>query len=243
MKRIGIISLLWCICITLSARTIYVARHGQVGDKKCYDTVVHERTLTPTGREQAQLLAGYLRGKCHFEGTILVSPLYRTIETSMPIAKLLGKKVILEPGIQEMNRGPKAVGMTFEQIEERFPGMTVKGPAFTEPWRIANEPDEARLERSREALKRILAENPGDLLLVSHGAIVGDIKKIMNEKLPKGKQASGMVWNCSLWIYELDDNDQVKSARGTTEFMPDEKVTNNNHPGKLESKKQKQKKK
>ena len=233
MKRIGILCLLGCICFSLSARTIYVARHGQVGDRKCYDAVVHERTLTPLGREQAQLLAQYLTETCHFNGTIIVSPLYRTIETSMPTAKLLGKQVILDPGIQEMNRGPKAVGMTFVQIEERFPGMTVKGPAFTEPWRIANEPDDARTERTARALKRILAENPGDLLLVSHGAIVGDIRKLMNRKLPREKRISGTVWNCSLWIYELDDSDQVISARGTTEFMPDEKVTNNNHPGKL----------
>ena len=234
MKRIGIICLLWLFCITLSARTIYVARHGQVGDRNYYDVVVRERTLTPLGSEQAQLLADYLTEKCLFNGTILVSPLYRTIETSIPTAKLLGKKVILEPGLQEMNRGPEARGMTFEQIEERFPGKTVKGPAFTEPWRIANEPDDARLKRSEEALKRILKENKGDLLLVSHGAIVGDIKKIMNRKLPKAKRISGTVWNCSLWIYELDDKDQVISARGTTEFMPDEKVTSNMKPGKLE---------
>lgn len=239
MKRIGTFFLLFCVCVSLSARTIYVARHGQVGDKKCYDTVVKERTLTPIGREQAQLLANYLTEKCHFNGTILVSPLYRTIQTSMPTAKLLDKKVILEPGIQEMNRGSEARGMTFDQIEERFPGMTVKGPAFTEPWRIANEPDDARLERSEKALKRILEENPGDLLLVSHGAIVGDIKKIMNRKLPRDKQVSGPVWNCSLWIYELDEKDQVISARGTTEFMPDEKVTNNKKPGKLELEKRK----
>ena len=235
------VNLLWSICSCLFARTIYVARHGQVGDKNYFDNVSGLK-LMPLGREQAQLLAHYLIKKCRFNGTIIASPFYRTIETSLPTAKLLEKKVILDPGLQEMNRGSSISGMTFIQIEERFPGMTVKGRSFTEPWRIANEPDETRTKRTAKALKRILEDNPGDLLLVTHGAIVGDIRKIMNEKLPRKKQASGMVWNCSLWIYELDDNGQVQSARGTTEFLQDEKVTNNCKAGKLENERWKKKK-
>jgi len=235
MKRFCSLLLLFVLCSGLFARTVYVTRHGQRGDKKYFDAAVKEHKLMPTGKEQAELLAHYLAEKCQFKGTILASPFYRTIETAMPTAQLLGKKVILEPGLQEMNRGPKVSGMTFAQIEERFPGMTEKGSTFTEPWRITNESDEARKERTEKALKRILAEHPGDLLLIGHGATVNDVKKIMNAKLPKEKQISGFGWNCSLWIYELDDKDQVISARYTTEFMPDEKVTNNCKAPKLET--------
>lgn len=217
----------------LFARTVYVARHGQVGGKNNIDAAVNELKLTPLGREQAQLLARHLREKLRFSGTILVSPYYRTIETSMPIARMLGKKVILEPGIQELNRGSNNDCMSYAQTEERFPGMTEKGRTYSDKWRISDETDDARQARTEKALKRILAENPGDLLIVTHDAIIENIKKIMNGNLPKEKQISGTPWNCSLWIFELDEKDQVKSASFTTEFIPDDKVTNNFKTGKL----------
>lgn len=235
MKRLEFLCLPLCFCLSLSARTVYVARHGQVGDKNHIDFAVNELKLTPLGREQSQLLAHYLKEKCHFKGTILVSPYYRTIETSMPIARMLGKKVILEPGIQELNRGSNNDCMSYAQTEERFPGMTAKGSTYSDKWRLSDETDDARQERTAKALKRILAENSGDILLVTHDAILENIKKIVNGKLPAEKQISGTPWNCSLWIFELDSKDLVVKASWTTEFIPDEKVTNNFKPGKLET--------
>jgi len=217
--------------LPLQARTIYLTRHGQQGDRDYYEDSVQEMKLTPLGTEQAALLAHYLQGTCQFNGTILVSPLYRTIETGLPTARLLGKKMVLEPGLQEVSPGqtrPRA--MSFAEIEERFPGMTVKGPAFVEPWRVFGEASGARKQRVEEAIVRILAENEGDLLLVTHGGILVDLTNYFFSRLPEGKKVSRAFWNCCLYIIELDDNNQPVDARFTTEYLPEDKVTNNMTP-------------
>ena len=235
MKKFFLLLMLVSAAFVLSARTLYITRHGQRGDKRYYDEAVREPKLTPLGVEQATLLAHYLRDTCKFDGEILVSPLLRTLETALPTARLLHRKMILEPGIQEMAPSKKPLrGMTFAEIEERFPGLTVKGAAFTEPWRLYNEDAAARRERTAKALKRILADHKGDLLLVGHGSSVGDLRRCLDPRLPKGKKVRGVIWNCSLFIYELDENDRPVSCRYVTEFMPDEKITNNFRCPKIE---------
>ena len=221
--------LLLAALLPLSARTVYVARHGQVGDRKYYDSAVRETKLTPLGIEQAQMLADFLVNKKKFNGKILVSPIYRTIETGTYVAVLLDNRpVILEPGIQEVANKQTYPGMTLAQINERFPGKTLSGSAFKDIWRVSFESNEARQLRVNAALDRILKEHDGDLLLVTHGGIVGNLRKALEaRKLPGAKLARGSAWNCSLHIYELDDNNRVKSSSYTTEYMPDAKVTSN----------------
>ncbi|MBE6399934.1 MAG: histidine phosphatase family protein [Lentisphaerae bacterium] len=232
LKRLKFLALLGCAALLLpawSARTVYVARHGQVGDKKFYDSAVKEPKLTPLGIEQAQMLANFLVKQKNFNGKILVSPIYRTIETGTYVAALLDNRpVILEPGIQEIARKKTHPGMTLAQINERFAGKTLPGSAFKDLWRLSFESDDARQLRVNAALERILKEHDGDLLLVTHGAVVGNLRRALEaRKVPGAKLARGSAWNCSLHIYELDDNDRVKSSAYTTEYMPDAKVTSN----------------
>lgn len=235
MKKFFVLLMLALTAFALSARTLYITRHGQRGDRRYFDEAVNEPKLTPLGVEQANLLAHYLKDKCGFDGEILVSPLLRTLETALPTAELLNRKMILEPGIQEMATSKKPLrGMTFAEIDARFPGQVVKGEAFTEPWRLYNEDAAARRERTANALKRILANHKGDLLLVGHGSSVGDLRRCLDPQLPKGKKVRGTIWNCCLFIYELDENDRPVSCRYTTEFMPDEKVTSNFRCPKIE---------
>ena len=89
-----------CIVSVAAERRIFITRHGQVGDKTCYDAQIGEPTLTPLGEEQAQLLGKYLTQKCGFAGAIVVSPFCRTIQTALPVAAALKTTVILEPGFQ-----------------------------------------------------------------------------------------------------------------------------------------------
>ena len=86
--------------LPLSARTVYVARHAQVG---IGIKEIKETRITPDlGVKQAQALADFLVKKLKFNGEIYASPFYRTTETATYTAALLKKKVILEPGLQEM---------------------------------------------------------------------------------------------------------------------------------------------
>lgn len=221
--------------VRAAGRRVFITRHGQQGDGRYFDAAVSEMKLTPLGEKQADLLAHYLKERCGFAGTILVSPLYRTIQTGLPLARLLGKNLILEPGIQEMSVGktrPRA--MTFAEIDARFPGMTVRGPAFVEPWRVFDEDTAARRERTGNAMRRILAENPGDLLLVAHGATIVDLTRWFDLQMPREKAVYCRGWNCCVIIYFLDDNDVPTGVFYTTEHLPDELVTDNFRCPKLE---------
>ena len=229
MKKIFILLLIGILAhSSLAGRTVYITRHGQVGDTEYFDKAVREIKLTPLGKEQAQMLAEYLTDVKKFRGTVCVSPLYRTIETGIYIADRLNGKVILEPGIQEVAPGKTRRGMNWKEIESRFPGKTVSGKVFTDDWRLSQENPAARLVRVSNALDRILSEHRGDLLLVAHAAIVGDLVSSMNGRCRTGvSKVKGTAWNCSLFIFELDENDHVIQASYTTEYMPDEKVTSN----------------
>ncbi|MBO5792040.1 MAG: histidine phosphatase family protein [Lentisphaeria bacterium] len=213
---------------TLSARMVYITRHGQVGDKKYFEQSVKEIKLTPLGVFQSQALADHLLNKCRFNGNVYVSPLYRTIETGSIIADPLKKPVIIEPGLQEVARKATPPGMTKEQIEKFFPGKTIFPANFKENWRLSFEDNFARQLRVNAAVKRILREEKGDILLVSHGGVIGNlIKALFLQNSNNVKKISGTSWNCSLFAIELDENDNIVKASYTTEFLPDAKVTSN----------------
>ncbi|MBQ7177658.1 MAG: histidine phosphatase family protein [Victivallales bacterium] len=214
----------------IPARTIYVVRHGQVGYKLCYDADTQEEKLTELGKEQARLLAKHLVEKCNFRGEIYSSPLYRAIQTASFTAKLLGKKIKLEPGFQEENKGEKSYprGMSNAEVEERFPGLTcgVLPPA----WRVSSEDEQALRLRVEDALLRLLESTSSDLLLVGHGATVKALVEMLNRIY--GTQVEGYLWNCCLFVFEIVDG-KMKMASYTTEYMPDNIVTSNFHCPKI----------
>ena len=221
--------------LSLEARTIYVTRHGQ--REKGPIKAIREPALTKLGIQQAQALADYLVHKRKFKGVVYTSPFYRTVETAIYTGKLLKKKVILEPGIQELATisHPAPPGMSFAQIESYFPGLTVRGKRFKDQWRLCKESHLQRSVRVAKALEEILAEEKGDILLVGHGASVGDLLQALNLKRIKGvRKIKGTAWNCALYIFELNDREQVVSGRYTTEFMNDKDVTNNFRCPKIE---------
>ena len=214
----------------LPARTVYITRHGQVDGKNRISKQVRDVPLTQLGEKQALALAEYLIQKCRFNGRIYVSPFYRTIQTGTFTANLLKSKVILEPGIQEIAPGPKpGYSMDMQTIEKYFPGQTVPGKRFSDTWRLFDENAAKRTVRIQKALKEILAEEKGDILLVGHGGVIGPLINYLNAKKasPAVKHITGKGWNCSLYIFELDEKDQVKGGRYTTEFMEDKDITNN----------------
>ena len=228
MKYHGLILFFLSIVHMLSARTVYVTRHGQVGDKNFFDQRVRDIKLTTLGTEQAQLLATYMVKERHFNGSIYVSPLHRTIETGLCTATLLDKKVILEPGLQEVAPKKTIRGMTLAEIEERFSGKVIPGKGFIDQWRLSFEDNETRQKRVSSTLEKILSESKDDLLLVTHGGIVGNLLVEFNHRLMPGvKKAEGIGWNCSLFTFELNDDNQVIRTSYTTEYLPDDKVTNN----------------
>ena len=229
------------LAATAAPRTIYVARHGQVGDKTRYDAQIGEPTLTALGEEQAQLLGKYLTRKCGFAGAIVVSPFCRTIQTALPVAAALKTKVLLEPGVQEVapQAEPAPRGMTLAEIEERFPGRTRPGKTFADNWRLCREDFAARERRVGAALDRVLAEIPeGDILIVTHGGPINSLVRALNARRADGvKSIRNLPWNCCLFVFELDAAGKVAKSRFTTEYLPDTKCTDNMRRTKLDDKK------
>ena len=220
----------------LSARTIYVTRHAQVGTviKEIKETKITE----DLGVIQAQKLANHLVNKLKFNGDIYASPFYRTTETAIYTAKLLNKKVILDPGLQELatSAKPAPPGMKLSQIKSYFGDITVPGKRYKDGWRLCKEPLPMRRQRVAKALDAILAETQGDVLLVTHGAGVGDLDRALKARAnnKKVKKMKGTAWNCALYIYELNDKGEVISGKYTTEFLDDMELTNNFRSPKIE---------
>ena len=227
-KRIGLFLAAVLLSFSLAGRTIYVARHGQVGHGV---KAISETRLTDLGIEQAKRLGDYLVNKRKFRGVIYASPFYRTTETALYTACLLDRKVLLEPGIQEVASSPRPAprGMTLKEINHYFPGRTLPGKRYKDHWRLCGENTAMRFIRVSQTLEKVLAEEAGDVLFVGHGASVNDLVKALNNKRPsrKVKPAKGMVWNCSLFAFELNEKGEVTRAEYITEYIPDEKLTNN----------------
>ena len=225
MRKIFIVLLLCAVVLPLYGRRLYITRHGQVGYAEHHDHEAREPKLTPLGIEQAKLLGEHLKTVQKFNGTILVSPILRTIETGVIIADFFGQKVILETGIQEVNRTHHVYGMSLEEIEKRFPGKYIPGKNFTYPWRVVNENPEIWSKRYIREMDRILQEFPGDLLLVTHG---GGVSSMVPELCRRGNLSTrGIGYNCSLFIFELDENDLPVKVTYVIDYIPKEKITSN----------------
>ena len=236
MKKRVQIFLLLCILfgvLPLQGRTLYITRHGQVGDPRC-KAPNGERALTELGIDQARQLGMYLKQK-NFSGTIYASPLYRTLQTAMVIAKITGSPVLADPGLQEYspvlperNSGKYGIcseGMGFPEISKYFPEISAS-ERFVFPWRVMNEPEKMRHERCAKTLDAILAETAGDILLVGHSATVKSLIFTLSER--SGQSVAAVPWNCCLLAVTLDDKNQVAGcAVETGKFQKPEQITNN----------------
>jgi broad specificity phosphatase PhoE len=226
MRKISLLLFLLLATVPLYARRLYITRHGQVGFSEFRDHELREEKLTPLGRTQADLLGIHLKDVHKFDGTIIVSPILRTVETGVIIADIFGKKVVLDPGIQEVNRTRHVYGMDLAQAEKRFPGKCVPAKNFSHPWRVTNENQEIWTKRYIREMDRILKEYPGDLLLVTHAGGVG---AMVPELCRRGGVAhpAGSYYNCALFVIELDGNDHPASVRFFVDYIPRESITSN----------------
>jgi broad specificity phosphatase PhoE len=219
--------------VTLTGRTVYITRHGQVGDPAC-KSPNSERGLTPLGVKQARQLGRYLKHK-KFSGTIYASPLYRTMHTADLIAEINGCSFAVDPGLQEfapvfkeINQGKYGIcaeGCDGAAVKKYFPRATLSS-RFTYPWRLMNEPENMRHERCAKTLDAILDETTGDILLVGHSAIVKSFIFVLSKRADQPIVAT--PWNCCLITVVLDDQRRVTSWKVETgNFQKPEQITNN----------------
>ena len=150
---------------------IYLVRHGQTAWNK--EEIFRGRTDIPldeTGLREAQLAAGYFRGKeIH---AIYSSPLLRAFQTAQEIAKVCGLGVTPLQGIIDMNFGGwegRSLQEVREKDQERYRQWR------EEPHRVkipgGETLDEVRV-RSMATLEKMVESHSGrTLVFVSHRVI------------------------------------------------------------------------
>ena len=233
LKKILLLLVLFSAAAGFAERTIYITRHGQIGDP-AIRAFNGEHALTELGKQQAKQLGGYLKSK-KFKGVIYSSPLYRTMQTSEIIAKINRCSIVIDPGLQEYapifperNNGKYGIcaeGCNQSEIKKIFPQVTLSA-RFTYPWRVMNEPEKMRHERSEKTLNAILAETRGDVLLVGHSATVKSLMFVLSKR--SAKPITAIPWNCCLLTVTLDDNQNVTGCTVETgRFLKPEQTTNN----------------
>jgi probable phosphoglycerate mutase len=123
--------------------------------------------LTPTGVEQAQRAAGWLK-RLGGVDAIVSSPLQRTRETAAVVSNELGLDVELEPGIAEAAFG-EWDGFSFGEIMERWPTELDDWLASTAVAPPGGEPFDEVYARVSAARDRILETYAGKTVVaVSH---------------------------------------------------------------------------
>ena len=233
LKKISLLLVLLSTAAVFAERIIYITRHGQMGDPKIR-AFNGEHALTDLGKQQAKQLGEYLKGK-KFNGVIYSSPLYRTMQTSEIIAKVNNCSAFVDPGLQEYapvlperNNGKYGIcaeGCNQKEIKKYFPEMKLSA-RFTYPWRLMNEPDNMRHERSEKTLNAILAETKGDILLVGHGATVSSVLRALSKR--SAKPLTAIAWNCCLVAVTIDENNKVTNFTVETDrYLKPEQTTSN----------------
>lgn len=238
MKKIFIflISVFLSFSLFADTKTFYFTRHGQRGDPKYQKKFKYcdEDALMPKGIEQATLLGAYLNEK-NFNGTIYVSPYYRTLQTATFAANQLPPMpMIIEPRVQENSRVKDNSGkiwyikncITKKEIKQNFPNVKF-GKSFKWPWRIENERQAQMDERCGNFIDYMIENCPGDAFVVSHGGILPGFVREMNKR--GAEFPSTKVYNCCLYKFVIDcDTKKVISWEDETlNYLPDELITDN----------------
>jgi ribonuclease H / adenosylcobalamin/alpha-ribazole phosphatase len=158
---------------------VLLLRHGQTAltAQKRYAGVT-DPPLDETGQEQATAAAERLASAGL--DAIVSSPLLRARQTAGEVAAACGLPVEVDEGFRETDFGPWEA-LTFAEVRERWPSELaawLADPLATPPGAESFTDSSAR---AQGALDRVLADRPGQrVLVVSH---VGPIKSLIRAVL------------------------------------------------------------
>ncbi|KAI1095097.1 phosphoglycerate mutase-like protein [Rostrohypoxylon terebratum] len=119
------------------APTIDIIRHGEA-HHNIIGSDIPDPGLTHRGVRQCLGLQARYKGIDSGENIthIISSPLQRTIETSVFIAKLAreGMKIILNPQLQEVNATPSSTGTPVSKLVEQYSNLDLDTAGLDEDW-------------------------------------------------------------------------------------------------------------
>ena len=160
-------------------RRILLVRHGRpdfpLGTRRCLGRT--DLPLGALGRMQACRTARWL-GDLHFEA-VYSSPLKRAAQT----AGFFSQEVRMLPALREMDCGDWD-GLDFEEIRRRWPEVyTARGRDLSIPMPNGEAADAVRT-RAEGALRQILSETAGDVLIVAHSFVIRTLLGDLGLRLP-----------------------------------------------------------
>jgi len=139
--------------------------------------------LTDLGRRQAEAAAQFVAEKGDGIAAVITSPLQRAYDTAEAAAKALGLDVNVDADLIETDFGDWE-GLTFGEAAERDPQLHKRWLRNTSVAPPNGESFDAAAERVGRARARIIAEHPGEtVLVVSH---VTPIKTLLRIALDAG---------------------------------------------------------
>ncbi len=151
---------------------LYLVRHGET-DWNIQNKIQgkSDTVLNETGKKQAEALAGLLKENYTIDA-VYTSPQKRALETAQVIGRGMGIEPIIKQGLEEMSLG-KWEGYSWRQVRELFPeeyGIWHKNRRYQLP--PEGESYQQLLDRLLESLNGIIAENTGNVLIVTHSAVI-----------------------------------------------------------------------
>lgn len=154
----------------MSAVVLYLVRHGAIISvaNKAYIGQI-EAPLSEDGIEQAWALRRWLEPVPF--SRVVASDLSRSQRTAKIIAGRRANSVEAVPALREISLGDWE-GFSFQEIQKKFPEEYAARGRDIENWRSPNGESFADCrERVNAALKEILAESQGNVLMVGHAGV------------------------------------------------------------------------
>lgn len=151
---------------------LYLIRHGESlfnAQRRIQGQT--DVALSPLGLRQAAALTAAL-GSLDIDA-IYASPLRRALQTAEPLAAALHLKIRTDDRLKEIGAG-EFEGLEWDEIEKKWPEAAAhwrqQSPDFVIP---GGESRRAVAERGRAALEAIHAAGHRQVIVVSHGGVLG----------------------------------------------------------------------
>ncbi|WP_435186014.1 histidine phosphatase family protein [Halobellus sp. EA9] len=164
------------------ADVVWAVRHGERQDTVDPDWEAHaerlyDPPLTELGRWAAWRVGRRLAESGPPFDAVYASPFLRTVETADEICREIGREGRLEPGLGE-HRNPEWFDaepetLPVDELTARFDTIRADREPYVQP--TFPETGAAATARVGETVRRIVADEPGTVLVVGHGLTVGGV--------------------------------------------------------------------
>ena len=164
---------------------LFLLRHGEVETRyhRIFGGSRIDMDLSPLGRQQAELLAGWL-ARTSFDA-LYASPMRRVQLTLEPFRRHFPAEPVLLPGLREIDFGDWT-GFGWDEVEARFGVSAYDWLQHLEHDRVQGAETLAHFrERLAASLRQIMAEQPGKTVAVfCHGGVIrGLLAQLLDQPL------------------------------------------------------------